>query len=219
MLFFDIGANVGAWTVANINLHNTIVVVEPSPTAFSILRQNIENLPSSLSPNVIFLNYAISHDNTIDFYECKKHRYSTTNKDWVINKKSKFLENEYATIKCKTKTLDSMIALYGMPDLIKIDVEGGEYQCLQTLTQKVPKICFEWVQEFADITHNCICYLFDLGFRQFYVQFEDNHDYPPCEDEYIKLSDAEQIDIEAIVKHFAKYEANRSLDWGMIWCK
>lgn len=219
MLFFDIGANIGAWTVANIDMQNTIVAVEPSPKAFSILKKNINNLPASLSQNVILLNYAVNSHPTIDFYECKKHRYSTTNKDWLTDKKSRFYGKEYSTIKCNAKTLDSLITLYGMPDLIKIDVEGGEYECLKTLTQKVPQICFEWAQEFADIAYKCICYLFNLGFKLFYVQFEDIHDFKPIDNEYIKLSFIEQIDLEAIIKHFAKYEPKRRLDWGMIWCK
>jgi FkbM family methyltransferase len=219
MLFFDIGANIGAWTVRNVNHHNSIVAVEPSPTAFSVLKHNMNNLPSVLSDNVILLNYAISSEPVIDFYECKKHRYSTTNKDWITDKKSRFYGKEFSVIKCKAKTLDSLLTLYGMPDLIKIDVEGGEYQVLKTLTQKVPQVCFEWAQEFADITHKCICYLFNLGFKYFYVQFEDIYDFRPSEDEYIKVSSIEQVDVEAIIKHFAKYEPKRRLDWGMIWCK
>ncbi len=219
MLLFDIGANVGAWTAANINSCTTIIAVEPSPTAFTVLRKNVANLPSQLSDNIITINYAISTEPVIDFYECKKHRYSTTNKDWITDKKSRFYGKEFSVIKCKTKTLDSLIALYGEPDLIKIDVEGGEYDALKTLTQKMPEICFEWAQEFVDITHKCICYLFNLGFRLFYVQFEDIHNFRPHADEYIRLASIEQVDVDAIIKHFAKYEPKRRLDWGMFWCK
>ena len=52
-----------------------------------------------------------------------------------------------------TITIDKLIQEYGTPELIKIDVEGGEFECLSSLTQKVNNICFEWASETNDIIH------------------------------------------------------------------
>ena len=58
------------------------------------------------------------------------------------------------------------------PDLLKIDVEGGEYECIKSLKQKVDCLCFEWAAEMNDITYKCLEYLSVLGFTKFYIQIQ-----------------------------------------------
>lgn len=218
MLFFDIGANIGKWTVSNVNVHDVVVAVEPSPTAFSKLLENVDALPRSLSQNVLCINYAIhnSDEQFINLYNCKKHKYSTTNKMWLLDKKSRYYGKEHYVVPCRPFKLDQMIKLYGEPDLIKIDVEGGEYECLKTLTNYVPLICFEWALEFLDITKNCLDHLYSIGFREFFVQFEDIYNFRPHPNEFVKI---ENTSLHDAITRFAKYEHSKRLDWGMIWCK
>lgn len=227
MLLFDIGANIGKWAVSNVNIYDRIIAVEPGPTAFAKLVENVDMLPRSISRNIETLNLVVydsrcndrDNENIVDFYECKKHRYSTTNKAWIADKKSRFYGKEYNTIKCKTIRLDTMVSVYGIPDLIKIDVEGGEYECLQTLTQKVPNVCFEWVYEFKDLANKCLDYLFRLGFRFVYLQYEDDYTFRPSDKDYKFILDRGYVmDMNDIIKlHDPPY--NRRCDWGMIWCK
>ena len=40
-------------------------------------------------------------------------------------------------------TLDNMIEKYGTPDFLKVDVEGGELQVFEGLSQPISVICFE----------------------------------------------------------------------------
>jgi FkbM family methyltransferase len=218
MLFFDIGANIGKWTVSNVNMYDSVVAVEPSPMAFSKLLENIDELPRSLSRNVVCINYAVhnSDDSFINLYDCKKHRYSTTNKMWLLDKKSRFYGKEHNIVPCRPIKLDQMIQLYGEPDLIKIDVEGGEYECIKTLTRYVSLICFEWALEFLDITQKCIDHLYSIGFREIFVQFEDIYNFRPHPCEYIKI---DSTNLHDTINHFAKYDSSKRLDWGMIWCK
>lgn len=218
MLFFDIGANIGKWTVSNVNIHDTIVAVEPSPVAFSKLLENVDALPRSVSQNILCLNYAVhnSDDKFINLYDCKKHRYSTTNKMWLLDKKSRYYGKEHKIVPCRPIQIDRMIHLYGEPDLVKIDVEGGEYECIKTLSKHIPMICFEWALEFLEITQKCIEHLFALGFSEFFIQFEDVYNFRPHSDEFIKI---ESMNLNDAITHFAKYEHSKRLDWGMIWCK
>src|SRR5437868_5634039 len=105
------------------------------------------------------LNYAVSssQEDFITFYDCDANTLSTSNIDWLQSSKSRFFcYTPYQTIKCKTISIDRLIELYGVPDLIKIDVEGGEYDTLKSLTAKAKNICFEWAAEMNDITLNCI---------------------------------------------------------------
>lgn len=53
MLIFDIGANIGNWSLANIGNDNQIVAVEASPKNFKELEQNC------ILKNIIPLKYAV----------------------------------------------------------------------------------------------------------------------------------------------------------------
>jgi hypothetical protein len=74
-----------------------------------------------------------------------------------------------APIKVQSTTIDAMIERYGVPDLLKIDVEGYELNVLKGLTQKVNDICFEWHEEEKDNLYKILEHLESLGYNQFGV--------------------------------------------------
>lgn len=102
-----------------------------------------------------------------------------------------------------------MIEQYGTPDLIKIDVEGGEYECISSLSQKVDTLCFEWASEVNDITFKCLDHLTSLGFTKFYIQKGDTYNFRPQDNDFYDVSTTIQLLRNMIPKE----------DWGMIWCK
>lgn len=120
---------------------------------------------------------------------------------------SRFYGKEYTKTTCKTISLDKLVEQYGIPDLIKIDVEGAEDLVISSLTQKVKVLCFEWALEFHSVTRNSIDHLIKIGFTKFHVQFYDNYVYVPKEEDYTE-------DLNIIEYKIAK-EKNK--DWGMVW--
>ena len=116
-------------------------------------------------------------------------------------------------MQAKTITLDRLIELYGVPDLIKIDVESAEFECISSLSQKVDTLCFEWAAETHDITFKCLHYLNEtLGYTQFFIQFQDNYTFRPKVDDY--------VDFDTILNQLIKIQRSpNEKDWGMIWCK
>ncbi len=204
-MYFDIGANIGAWTLQNINNANKIITIEASPITFEKLQNNCKN------DKIILLNYAVCDNNFNDiiFYQAEADTISTINKEWLTSDKSRFYNYPYTEIICKTITIDKLIEQYGQPDLIKIDVECGEFECLKSLTQKVKLICFEWASETNDITFNCIDYLYSLGFTHFFIQYEDAYTFRPTDNEYYDILTIKNNLLNTIPK----------LHWGMIWCK
>ena len=144
-LYFDVGANIGMWSLENIKICEKIIALEPSRNTFEVLVENCRE------KKIICLNYAVSNENKeeIDFYESKNvKQLSTINKNWLCSKESRFYGTEHIKTSCKTISLDRLIEQYGMPDLIKIDVEGAEDLVISSLTQKVKNLCFEWAREF-----------------------------------------------------------------------
>jgi len=204
-MFFDIGANVGSWAKANIHKCDVIIAVEASPITFNKLLHNCKN------DNIILLNYAVCKNNgeNITFYHANCDVLSTLNKDWLTSETSRFYNEPYTPITCATITIDSLIKKYGLPDLIKIDVEGGEYECVSSLTQKVMTLCFEWASETNDITFKCIDYLNNLGFTKYYLQNGDNYTFTPNEIDFYDIS---------VIKHNLLNTIPKK-DWGMLWCK
>jgi hypothetical protein len=204
-MYFDIGSNVGNWSLSNINLCDKIISIEASPITFNRLVDNCKN------DRIILLNYAVCNNNgnDITFYQADCDVYSTINKDWLTSETSRFYNQPYTEITCKTISIDKLIEQYGLPDLIKIDVEGGEYECIISLTQKVKLLCFEWASETNDITFKCIDYLYNLGYTQYCIQAQDNYLFRPQDNDFYDIYTVKTILSNTIPKYH----------WGMIWCK
>ncbi len=203
-MFFDIGSNIGNWALSNVNQCDKIISIEASPITFEKLRNNCKN------EKITLLNFAVCNNDCkdINFYQAACDTLSTLNKEWLTKETSRFYNQPFSEIICKTITIDKLIENYGIPDLIKIDVEGAEFECVSSLTQKVKLLCFEWASETNDITHKCLDYLTNIGFNKFYIQNLDNYIFRPSENDFYDLVTVKSKLNKTIPKK----------DWGMIWC-
>jgi FkbM family methyltransferase len=204
-MFFDIGANIGRWSLANSTSISKIISVEADPDTYSRLVRNCAS-----QSKIICENYAVCDNSGADitFYKCTNaDTISTLNRGWLADPSSRFGDSSFVEIKCRTITIDSLIDKYGMPSLIKVDVEGGELQCIRSLTRKVDCLCFEWASETNEITLQCLDYLQTLGFTQFFLQYEDSYIFRP-----LSYTTATSVK-EALSRTTPKKE------WGMMWCK
>lgn len=115
--FFDIGANVGSYTLlASGGTKCQTVSFEPSPATFNILSGNIKL--NQLDDKAKAYNLAIG--NTVGYLNFTENQ-DTTNHVIADSDASPF-------IKVKVKKLDEFSAV--IPSLMKIDVEGFEAQVL-----------------------------------------------------------------------------------------
>ena len=202
-LVFDIGANIGNWALANLEKAGQIISVEASPKTF-------QKLTETCRPylKITCLNYAVcdSKDEEIVFYEAAFDSISTLNKDWLASDTSRFVNTPYSEIRCKPISLDKLIETYGLPELIKIDVEGAEDIVLKSLSTKCTMVCFEWASEMNTVTYKCLDYLVNLGYTKFAIQNGDDYTYRPTD----------FIDINTVRSYLSTTVPK--VDWGMIWC-
>lgn len=202
MLLFDIGANIGSWAISNYTSTTRIVCVEASPTTFLTLKAK------TAGKNIDCLNYAVSNstDATVTFFESSENVLSTLDESWLNDPSSRFFNRTtYKKIEVNSITLDKLIEDYGIPDLLKVDVEGAENIVLKSLTKKVPQLCFEWATEWNKKTVEAIYHLSSLGYTRFHIQTSDNYTYRPTSYELTE---------ETVLSNMA---SKKNLEWGMIW--
>lgn len=128
-LFIDVGSNCGGYTVRASKNYKKIISIEPNQTMQEIIRKNLAL--NSLT-NVEILDTAISnYDGTSKFYVSNFGQLSSLYE----------LPNHIDTIDVKVTRLDKVIGEQGIiPDLIKIDAEGAEVECLLGLGKYINKI-------------------------------------------------------------------------------
>lgn len=172
MLCFDIGANRGDFTLAALGKGYRVVAIEAAPKVFKELACNF-----IYNPNVTPLRFAVSGSDyaRVEFYEAQEDGLSTLNPDWLTNESMPYAGKPYRTIAATTITLDTLADLYGVPDLIKIDVEGAEWSVFKGLSSKMGTIAFEWTLETLEDHQLQLEYLLHGGYTEVGCQYIVNH--------------------------------------------
>lgn len=209
-ILFDIGANVGNYSRENSHKYDKIICVEP-------IRDLCVNLPSKCT----IVNKIISNNPNDEFYKCDNCvNISTACKEWregngrFANGGRYDINSTWSLYKCPVSTLDDLVDEYGIPDLIKIDVEGYEYNVLRSFTKRFNGIIsFEWAEEMKSEIINSIEYLYNVtGHSLFHVQYEDCYTYVPNEDSWVSKEEIIKFLNENLVPE-------RQELWGMMWSK
>jgi len=126
----------------------------------------------------------------------------------------------------ETITLDELIAQHGVPDLIKIDVEGYESEVLRGLSRQVPKICFEWNEEMDSQLWESLEILKGLGYAHFGVSGYfvegrnlENLSYDEGGDTYFLEPTSYCTYSDTVTALKPVVDAERRINWGMVWAK
>lgn len=174
-LVFDIGAHVGDRTASFLRLGARVVALEPQPRVFRALR-----LLHGRHPEAVLLPWAIGrktgeialHLNTrnptvatvdTDFIQAASGAEGWQNEVW----------DDAVTV--PVTTLDALILRFGVPDFIKIDVEGHEADVLAGLGTAVPALSFEFTTIQRPCARACVQRLSDLGPYVFNISLGEDH--------------------------------------------
>lgn len=139
-LIFDIGANVGEKAAVFKRLAKKVACFEPSPNSLKILKSRFA------FSNVSIFPVAISNTRSTSLLYVVKGRETFNS---VSNKQLRSViqplvnPDNISTINVQTETLDNIIQQLGLPQYIKIDVEGNEKEVITGLSKPVKFLSFE----------------------------------------------------------------------------
>lgn len=173
MLLFDVGANRGDAVLAGLAQGYHVVALEAAPRVFAELVGNF-----IYNPCVKPLRMAVSDKDgeRLKFYEADEDGLSTLNQDWLTKDGLPYAGKPYREVEVNTITLDTLADKYGNPALIKIDVEGAEWQVMKSMTRHYGgTICFEWTFETIHEHEKQLDYLYTLGYKEMAAQYIVNH--------------------------------------------
>ena len=205
-LAFDIGANNGNFTDTIIDQFKTIICFEPIP--YLINGKLAEK--SKTYKNIKVDSRAISDKNGIaKMLICPdSYAISTLEHSWAHL--SRFCDHSFTeSIDVQTITLEEAIKQYGIPDYIKIDIEGHELKVLNVFNTLLDDttICFEWTEEYKNELIETINHLDLIGYKKFYVSWEDK---------YLKENQITWQDKNTFL-NFDSFIPQRKQLWGMIY--
>ncbi len=166
-LVFDIGAFCGIETAVFLRLGAKVIAVDPDLTSLKVLKIRFKN-----NKKVVIVNKAVSDKtDSEDFFVAESGSgFNTLSGKWKdslgdpgVNRfgyKMRF----GTTRKVATTTLADLIREFGVPDYVKIDVEGYEYKVLSSLPQPIPALSFEVnMPEFKEEAIASLGHLYDIS--------------------------------------------------------
>ncbi len=129
-LVFDVGANHGDKTWAFRQLAKRVVSIEPDSTCFAALRARYGRDKGTFLKNIALGNRAGVGTFFVEEDGSAYNTLSEKERDWVASTHKRNLRK----VSVPVSTLDNMIAKYGIPDFLKIDVKGGELSLFDGLS-------------------------------------------------------------------------------------
>lgn len=172
-LVFDIGANIGYTAMLfseRVGQQGKVIAIEPSLRAFNLLKRSIER-----SGNIISLNIAIS-DKTCEVLFNEMETLDTSSIEPTSSGKS------YTVM---ATTLDSLSETYGIPNFVKIDVEGHESKIFRGMgkifaASNPPAVLFEALS--IDALNDCLEEIKSVGMQRYKVYRVQSETGAICDD-------------------------------------
>jgi len=153
-LVFDVGANVGIYSDMFTELGARVVAIEPNPSCCKLLQRLSRSRDVTVEPIA-----AGEVPGKLQLYLNSNHLISSLNSIWreevlqsPLHRNSRWL----GSIEVEVTTLDLLARRYGIPDFVKIDVEGFDDRVLCGMSFKPAALTFEFNTLVPDVAVRCL---------------------------------------------------------------
>jgi FkbM family methyltransferase len=168
-LCFDIGAHVGNRSLAFQRLGCRVVAVEPQPDFATFLRHLFRH-----RPGIVLEEVAIAAEpGTVElFVSAATPTVTTASKSFIdgVAAIPSFGKVKWAEpVRVPAVTLDQLIERHGLPDFLKLDIEGLEEAALDGLSRAPGLVSFEFLAGRVDAARRCLDRLAKLAEWSFNV--------------------------------------------------
>ena len=168
-IFWDVGAHVGFYSLWAAHLGASVKSFEPTKRTFELLKKN-----TTKQSNIKIFNKAVSsEDGEVTFYE-----YDAQLSENNTTLLQEGIEGQAHKVTVSAVSLDSFFKKNKAPDIVKIDVEGGELQVVKgmPLLMQSSKTTFviEYIPAEKEKYEEAFSILVENGFQQFLINNQGN---------------------------------------------
>jgi len=146
-VFIDVGANLGFYSALLCRNFRVIAAVEPHPEDMKVLKSNLKRITN----NIVFVQKAVSDKNGLAHFSFSGRSLSGTGREqFLICTDEQWRKKHWqagGTAEIETITIESLIedlmkinSVFENVDLIKVDVEGAEWEVLSGAKRAMKKI-------------------------------------------------------------------------------
>jgi FkbM family methyltransferase len=151
-LAFDIGANVGLKARALARIFKRVVAFEPDPACYFRL-EKLAKTVGRIEPRCLALGES---PGSLLLHRSSNGLLNSVSTPWIeaVTNTRRFASAtwEECGLHVRVETLENAIAEAGIPEFIKIDVEGYEESVIKGLLTVPIVVCFEFTPETLDST-------------------------------------------------------------------
>lgn len=149
-LVFDVGVRDGKVTREFLELGATVVCVEPKP-------EHVEQMRAIFGEHITVVEAAVMDETGEGVLYERARKFSATMRPDLYWPQSGGEADEFSPSRTvATVTLDELVARFGFPTFIKLDIEASEYWALKGLTYPVPALCFEFGSSYIEEAYKCV---------------------------------------------------------------
>ena len=158
-LIYDVGVCNGDDSAYYLTKADTVVGIEASPMACEVLRERFAE-PIADGRYVLVNAGVAADDGELDFWISDQPEWSSFERR-IAGRRG----TGHRPVKVPTRTFASILDEFGVPDFLKVDIEGHDHLCILSLTTVTAPANLS--VELGPRTRDMICHLREVGYTRF----------------------------------------------------